>query len=286
MCCQAHDLLPASFHEVRVWGPECGRWPQTEDKIILRALRDFNLGKLSRDDVLIFMGLLEDLFPKTLELVPSQKFPDFEDKIRECGEAKGYQTEETFVLKISQLREIFQVRWSVFLLGVTGSAKTVIWQTLLDAQNASGEKGMANTLNPKGVSRHELYGYVSMATREWKDGLLSQIFRDFSNNTNYEHQWIVLDGDIDAEWIETMNTVMDDNKLLTLVSGERIPLTPPMRLLFEIADLRNASPATVSRAGVIFVNEDDIGWSPFVQTWLETRSSESERATIQALVQT
>lgn len=174
----------------------------SEDKIILRALRDFNLGKLSRDDVLIFMGLLEDLFPKTLELVPSQKFPDFEQKIRESGEKNGYQTDDVFVLKISQLREIFQVRWSVFLLGVTGSGKTLIWQTLLDAQNAFGEKGMANTLNPKGVSRHELYGYVSMATREWKDGLLSQIFRDFSNSQAHEHQWIVLDGDIDAEWIE------------------------------------------------------------------------------------
>ena len=44
-------------------------------------------------------------------------------------------------------------------------------------------------------------------------------------------QWIVLDGDIDAEWIESMNTVMDDNKMLTLASNERIPLTPSMRLL-------------------------------------------------------
>eukprot|EP01051_Picozoa_sp_SAG22_P001086 SAG22_NODE_38_length_26325_cov_107.302067_24_plen_210_part_00 len=98
------------------------------------------------------------------------------------------------------------------------------------------------------------------------------------------HEWIILDGDIDAEWIETMNTVMDDNKILTLVSSERIPLTPPMRLLFEIADLRNASPATVSRAGVIFINDDDIGWQPFVQTWLDGRADETERASINGLV--
>ena len=118
---------------------------------------------------------------------------------------------------------------------------------------------------------------------EWLNGLLSQIFRDFSNATNFQHEWIVLDGDIDAEWIETMNTVMDDNKLLTLVSSERIPLTPPMRLLFEIADLRNASPATVSRAGVIFINDDDIGWQPFVQTWLDTRPDEVTAANPPAL---
>jgi dynein heavy chain len=77
---------------------------------------------------------------------------------------------------------------------------------------------------------------------------------------------------------------MDDNKILTLVSGERIPLTPPMRLLFEIADLRNASPATVSRAGVIYINDDDIGWMPFAQTWLETRPDESQRAFLSSLI--
>ena len=256
----------------------------SEDKVLLRALRDFNYGKLSRDDIGIFMGLLEDLFPKTLELVPRARFLDFEEVAKQSTLDMNLQAEDMFILKITQLREIFEVRWSVFLLGVPGTGKTRIWQVLMDAQNKFGEKGMVKTHNPKAVTRNELYGYVSMATREWKDGLLSQLFRDYSNDTGYQHQWIILDGDIDAEWIETMNTVMDDNKLLTLVSNERIPLTPPMRLLFEIADLRNASPATVSRAGVIFVNEDDIGWMPFVSTWLETRPDKDQASNLLTLV--
>ena len=49
----------------------------------------------------------------------------------------------------------------------------------------------------------------------------------------YAHQWIVLDGDLDPEWVESMNTVMDDNRTLTLASGERIPLAASMRLLLE-----------------------------------------------------
>lgn len=68
-------------------------------------------------------------------------------------------------------------------------------------------------------------------------------------------KWIVLDGDLDANWIESMNSVMDDNRILTLASNERIPLKPHMRMIFEIRDLQFASPATVSRAGIIFVSD-------------------------------
>jgi dynein heavy chain len=83
------------------------------------------------------------------------------------------------------------------------------------------------------------------------------------------HKWSILDGDIDPEWIESLNTVMDDNKVLTLVSNDRIPLTPSMRLLLEVSNLKNATPATVSRGGVLFINETDIGWMPFMNSWLE-----------------
>lgn len=63
--------------------------------------------------------------------------------------------------------------------------------------------------------------------------------------------------------------VMDDNKMLTLASNERIPLTASMRLLLEINHMNHCSPATVSRGGVIFVNADDIGWKPAVDSWVE-----------------
>ena len=70
-----------------------------------------------------------------------------------------------------------------------------------------------------------------------------------------------------------MNTVMDDNKMLTLVSNERIPLSDSMRMVFEIHSLRNATPATVSRAGILFINDTDIGHTPLVHTWLLRKSN-------------
>ena len=245
----------------------------TEDKVLLQALRDFNLGKLTSDDHGIFMGLLNDLFPGMLADVPRQRDDAFEAQITKSAIELGYQPEEMFVLKITQLREIFMVRWAVFLLGPAGCGKTAVWKTLLHAQNAYGEKGRAVPVNPKAVSRNELYGFLHPATREWKEGLMSVTFRDMSNNTTYIHQWIVLDGDIDAEWIESMNTVMDDNKMLTLASNERIPLTGTMRLLLEINHMFHCSPATVSRGGVIYLNQDDIGWKPMVDSWIEAKEA-------------
>jgi dynein heavy chain len=76
---------------------------------------------------------------------------------------------------------------------------------------------------------------------------------------------------------------MDDNKMLTLVSNERIPLSPAMRMMFEVNSLANASPATVSRAGILFINETDIGWRPYADTWMLCLADESLRAHLPGL---
>ncbi|XP_040604009.1 dynein heavy chain 17, axonemal-like [Mesocricetus auratus] len=123
-------------------------------------------------------------------------------------------------------------------------------------------KPVAVDLDPKAVTCDELFGIINPATREWKDGLFSTIMRDLANITHDGPKWIVLDGDIDPMWIESLNTVMDDNKVLTLASNERIPLNRTMRLVFEISHLRTATPATVSRAGILYINPADLGWNP------------------------
>ena len=93
----------------------------------------------------------------------------------------------------------------------------------------------------------------------------------------------MLDGDIDPRWIESLNTVMDDNKILTLASNERIAVTPQMKLIFEISNLRTATPATVSRAGILYINPGDLGWNPYVTSWVETRENIKEKANLTLL---
>lgn len=83
----------------------------------------------------------------------------------------------------------------------------------------------------------ELYGVLDPLTRDWTDGLLSKIFREINRVAELgkdERRYIVFDGDVDALWIENMNSVMDDNKLLTLANQERIKLQDHCSLLFEV----------------------------------------------------
>ena len=114
----------------------------------------------------------------------------------------------------------------------------------------------------------ELFGAVDKDTAEWRDGLASKMLRNSANIENDDWDWTVFDGPVDALWIENMNTVLDDNMTLCLANGQRLKLRPQMRMLFEVEDLLVASPATVSRCGMVYMTPEDLGWRPFVQSWI------------------
>eukprot|EP00058_Branchiostoma_floridae_P013849 XP_002599337.1 hypothetical protein BRAFLDRAFT_275161 [Branchiostoma floridae] len=252
-----------------------------EDQVLMRALRDFNLPKIVTDDVPVFMGLIGDLFP-ALD-VPRKRDLDLEALVKKSTTDLKLQPEDNFVLKVVQFDELLAVRHSVFVLGNAGTGKSQVIRTLIKTYANQKRKPMMVDLNPKAVTNDELFGIINPATREWKDGLFSTIMRDLANLTSDGPKWIVLDGDIDPMWIESLNTVMDDNKVLTLASNERIPLNPTMRLVFEISHLKTATPATVSRAGILYINPQDLGWNPVVTSWIDTREVQSERANLTIL---
>jgi dynein heavy chain len=254
---------------------------RSEDEVLMRALRDFNIPKIVNEDLPVFMGLITDLFPG-LD-VPRKRDLVFEKVVQEAVVSLNLQAEDSFLLKIVQLQELLDVRHSVFVLGPAATGKSGVIKSLFKTYQLQNRKPVWSDLNPKAVTNHELYGYINLATREWVDGLFSSIMRDISNIPNDAPKWLVLDGDIDTMWIESLNTVMDDNKVLTLASNERIALQPSMRLIFEIANLTYASPATVSRAGILFVNPTDLGWAPFVSSWIETLESPGQKTNLMIL---
>lgn len=124
-------------------------------------------------------------------------------------------------------------------------------------------------INPKAIAIGELYGEVNLTTMEWRDGLLGIAVRRAVQHENENHQWVICDGPVDAVWIENLNTVLDDNKMLCLANSERIKLTPYVHMVFEVMDLSQASPATVSRCGMVYIDPSELRWMPYLKSWLD-----------------
>ena len=268
---------------------------KNEFYIIMKALFDFNKAKIVPDDLIIFERLLQDLFKESdskgvKEEDINQEINAKIDEATECMEV-GLQKDASFTTKTRQLKEILEVRHCLFVLGAPGSGKTSVWKTLFYTNmKFLNEESGHEKLSPKAITGNELFGYIDDKTKAWKYGILSAIMKKMCKNDppykeTMRNKWIILDGDIDPTWIESLNTVMDDNKVLTLTNGDRFPLDEFMRLLFEISNLRNATLATVSRGGVLYINEKDIGITPFFDKWLKNQFSDQRHQITKRVLQ-
>uniref|UniRef100_A0A8C2ZK56 Dynein axonemal heavy chain 2 n=1 Tax=Cyclopterus lumpus TaxID=8103 RepID=A0A8C2ZK56_CYCLU len=247
-----------------------------DEEILLMAMKDMNIAKLTSADVPLLNGITQDLFPAVE--IPIIDYGKLKETIEVELRRSGLQMTPFTIAKVIQLYETKNSRHSSMLVGKTGSAKSVTWRTLqivLSSLHRKGEPGFCLVqdypLNPKAMSLGELYGENDLSTNEWSDGVLSSLMRSACADEKPDEKWIVFDGPVDTLWIESMNSVMDDNKVLTLINGERISMPEQVSLLFEVENLAMASPATVSRCGMVYNDYTDLGWKPFVQSWLDKR---------------
>lgn len=231
-----------------------------ESQIELKALRDVNVPKFLAQDLPLFENIINDLFPDTAR--PEDNYGDLIPAIElACAEYK-LQPTEWFLTKTCQLFDTINVRHGMMIVGPTGAGKTCNQRCLawalghmkknMGVDQDYVENTIIHIINPKAITQTQIYGSFDDVTHEWTDGIAATEFRiavKHGKDGNKDNHWVMFDGPVDALWIESMNTVLDDNKKLCLTSGEIITLTSYMRIQFEPEDLAVASPATVSRTG-------------------------------------
>lgn len=220
----------------------------------------------------MFPSLLADVFPG-VDYFPVDLDALREQIIKVCEERRLVPGER-WITKILQLYQIQKIQHGLMMVGPSGSGKTNAWRVLLAALQRLDEiEGVSYVIDPKAIHKEALYGTLDPTTREWNDGLFTHILRKIVDDVRGEsskRHWIIFDGDVDPEWVENLNSVLDDNKLLTLPNGERLNLPPNVRIMFEVEHLKYATLATVSRCGMIWFSDDVVEPEMVYKHYLDT----------------
>ena len=239
---------------------------KTEMELVIKAVRLNTLAKLTNADMHRFEALIKDIFPGTE--VKDAVYADLETAIRDSLLELKLDPLPSQIKKVVQLNENLNQRMGCVIVGPSGCGKSTLLRILKAALLKMKQSVVVHTMNPKAMPRQQLLGHMDLDTREWFDGVLTASARQVVKEPPEVRSWILCDGDIDPEWVESLNSVLDDNRLLTMPSGERIRFGPNVNFIFETNDLRFASPATVSRMGMIFLSEEDMQTSCLVRAWV------------------
>ncbi|KAJ3856829.1 dynein heavy chain protein 1 [Lentinula lateritia] len=247
----------------------------SEQIILIQSVTETIVPKLVADDVPLLTNLLADVFPG-VDYMPVD-LDRLRDEIYKVCKERKLVTGERWIAKILQLYQIQKIQHGLMMVGPSGTGKTNAWRVLLAAlERFDGIEGVDYVIDPKAMHKDALYGTLDSTTREWNDGLFTHILRrivDDARGESGKRHWIIFDGDVDPEWVENLNSVLDDNKLLTLPNGERLNLPPNVRIMFEVEHLKYATLATVSRCGMIWFSEDIVETSMVYENYLSTLST-------------
>lgn len=259
-----------------------------ETKVLIASACDSILPKLVADDIPLFVSLLSAVFPGC-------ELPQLEDKllldaILKVCEEDGYDAKDAWLNKILQLKQVQDIRHGIMLVGGTGCGKTSTWRVLLKAlSKVDGVKADSYVIDPKAIKKNQLFGSLDPNTLEWTDGIFTKILRRVTDNASLRgsrRAWIVFDGDVDPEWAENLNSVLDDNKILTLPSGDRLKIPSNVRIIMEVDNLRHATLATVSRCGMIWLAEGIVTTEMAFNRRLRLLEKTDVRATFDTLAST
>lgn len=173
-----------------------------EQKILLRSVCETVVPKLIADDIPLLSALLSGVFPGST--IPLILEPQLRENLSKICRKTNFLPETKFIEKILQLFQIQRIHHGLMMVGPSGCGKTRAWQILLQAMEKSDSiKGETYVIDPKAITKDELYGRLDNTTLEWTDGVFTGVLRKITENQRgeaHKRHWIIFDGDVDPEW--------------------------------------------------------------------------------------
>ncbi|XP_070568705.1 dynein axonemal heavy chain 5-like isoform X4 [Ptychodera flava] len=269
---------------------------KAEHALVAQCLLDVIGPRLKPDAFHILTHVVKDVFaglgepPTPMSGRARKEQIDVEQAIIQKAQDNGLVPHAPWVNKAMQVYAVSKVSHGIIVAGPPGSGKSACIQTLVDAlsgmsplppssrqsrTSSSALPQMTHKLqriNPLVVDDLSLMFGSLNQNHDWVDGVFTAAWR--KANRNVSNTWLCMDGPLSTSWIDNFNSVLDNSRTLHLRNGDRLFLSHNVRLLFETSNLSDASPASVARAGIVFLDKEVLGWRPIAEAWLENRSDQ------------
>ncbi|XP_031192756.1 dynein heavy chain 14, axonemal isoform X3 [Mastomys coucha] len=171
------------------------------------------------------------------------------------------------------------MEWSDGLL--SAAIRNYVHMSTSDYSKKEGGFGMSGITDLSNIFQ---VGFSTIADMD-NNIFMTELEKSFKTpeTHDFDWQWIVLDGPVDIAWIENLNTVLDETRTLCLANSERISLTNKIRIVFEVDSLFNCTPSIVTRCAVVYMDPVDLGWEPYMKSWLQKSSKSISQQGMQCL---
>nr|XP_018918133.1 PREDICTED: dynein heavy chain 7, axonemal [Bemisia tabaci] len=239
---------------------------EKESLILARSVAEINIPKLHSSDVDLFHEVLQSVFPEHTRSMEEHNI--FEESVIEVCKKKNLQAHKCLISKMKEIMDMLNITPGVLLVGESFCGKTTILQVLIEVLHQTTQIDYS-FINPKSVTIESLYGEFNRKKNVWVDGIFSSIFRKYAaDESDAKRKWIIFDGPVDPIWVENIKSVLDPTETLSLSSGENIRMSDSMSFLFETTTLKEASPGTIARCNVIYVDPTALSWQHVVDSWM------------------
>ncbi|MBN3318102.1 DYH6 protein, partial [Atractosteus spatula] len=257
--------------------------------------------RMKGDDVMVFDQIVKDMFGCQLDASVSEGCLHSENAldgaILTAAKNISLVPHVPWVKKVKQLYRLSQCHQGIIVAGPPGAGKSSCISTLIRALNLlpldqQTESPGIPSEEQKELPSHKLVKFNPQATDDctllfgfqaphvWIDSIVTYAWRKAIRQSGIS--WLCFDGTLTPTWADNFSSVLETKKVLQLSNGEHLPLTSNIRLLFETSDLELASPALISRAGIIYVDSDTTGWRPLAKIWLAQRNEQENKVLSQA----